>query len=181
MDNSKTTINYFGFGSNRDIEMMRHMIGRKDIKGEHGRLLGYEITIQKANQFRNEVLPTSPIPGLSPKDIITKNWGSDFEMFTSRPSPKGIVYGTIWYITPEELELVENWELVDFGCQERAYGKAITDDGRSVDVVTQSFLKPAEVDCVITGDDYDPYIWDKETMLKRADKVRLEYLKMKKV
>jgi hypothetical protein len=70
---------------------------------------------------------------------------------------------------------------VDFGCQERAYGKAITDDGRSVDVVTQSFLKPAEVDCVITGDDYDPYIWDKETMLKRADKVRLEYLKMKKV
>ncbi len=174
------TINYFGFGTNRDPEMMEHMIGRKSIKGEHAKLIGYEITIQKASQFRNEIPLTSPNPTKSAKDLILSGWGTEFEMFTSRPNPKGVAYGTIWYITPEELELVENWELVDFGCQERAYGNAITDDGRSIEVVTESFLKPAEIDRVIEGDDYNPYIWDKEAMLKRADDVRLEYLQIKK-
>jgi hypothetical protein len=176
----KTTINYFGFGTNRDLEMMEHMIGRKNIKGEHGKLMGYEITIQRADQFRTEIPPTSPNQKMSVKDLIMKSWGPKFEMFTSRPNPKGVAYGTIWYITPEELELVRNWEIVDFGCQEDAYGVAITDDGRVVEVITQSFLKPAEIDRVITGDDYNPYIWDKEAMLKRADELRVEYLEMKK-
>jgi len=180
MDNNKATIKFFGFGTNRDLEMMQHMIGREDIKGEHGRLMGYELTIQRADQFRTEIPATSPNPKMSPRDLIISNWGSKFEMFTSRPNPTGVIYGTIWDITPEELELVRGWEIVDFGCQEDAYGTAITDDGRSVKVITQSFLKPAEIDRVITGDDYKTYIWDKEVMLKKADQVRLDYLKMKK-
>jgi len=172
-------IAYFGFGTNRDLEMMEHMVGRQDIKGEHGKLPGYEITIQRADQFRNEIIPTSPNQKFSPKDLIMNGWGPKFEMFTSRPNPNGMIYGTIWYITPAELELVREWEIVDFGCQEDAYGIAITDDGRRVKVITQSFLKPAEIDRVITGDDYEPYIWDKKAMLKRADDIRNDYLKMK--
>jgi hypothetical protein len=172
-------VNYFGFGTNRDLEMMENMVGRKNIKGEHAKLLGYEITIQKANQFRTDVSPTSPVPNTSPKDLILKVWGPDFEMFTSRPNPKGVAYGTIWYLSPSEFELVREWEIVDFGCQEDAYGEAITDDGKKVRVITQSLLKPAEIDRVISGDDYEPYIWNKKTMLEQADRVRKEYLNMK--
>lgn len=179
MQNSKKLIAYFGFGTNRDLEMMQHMIGRQDIKGEHGRLIGYEITIQRADQFRTEIPPTSPNKKMTAKDLIMNGWGPKFEMFTSRPNPDGVAYGTIWYITPEELELVREWEIVDFGCQEDAYGTAITDDGKEVRVITQSFLKPAEIDRVITGDNYESYIWDKEAMLKRADNIREDYLKMK--
>lgn len=179
MDNSKKIIAYFGFGTNRDIEMMEHMIGRKNIEGEHGKLQGYEITIQRTDQFRTEIPPNSPTPKLSAKDLIVRSWGPKFEMFTSRPNPGGVAYGTIWYITPEELELVREWEIVDYGCQEDAYGTAVTDDGRQVKVITQSFIKPAEIDRVITGDDYEPYIWDKEAMLKRADELRQSYLEMK--
>ena len=178
MENSNTTINYFGFGTNQDLEMMEHMIGRKNIKGDHGKLIGYEITIQKASQFRTEIPPTSPLQGMSAKDLMVKSWGDDFEMFTSRPNPEAVAYGTIWYITPEELELVREWELVDYGCQEDAYGTAITDDGRLIEVITQSFLKPADIDRVITGDDYEPYIWNKEAMLKKADEVRIAYLEL---
>jgi len=180
MENSKKLIAYFGFGTNRDLEMMQHMIGRQDIKGEHGKLIGYEITIQRADQFRDKIISTSPNPNMSPKDLIMKGWGPEFEMFTSRPNPNNVAYGTIWYITNEELELVREWEIVDFGCQEDAYGTAVTDDGREVKVITQSFLKPAEIDRVINGDNYEAYIWNKEAMLKRADDIRLEYLEMKK-
>lgn len=179
MDSNKTTIKYFGFGTNRDLEMMEHIIGRKGIKSEHGRLIGYELTIQRTDQFRTEIPATSPNPKISARDLIIESWGPKFEMFTSRPNPTGIIYGTIWDITPEELELVREWEMVDFGCQEDAYGTAITDDGRPVKVITQSFLKPAEIDRVITGDDYEPYLWDKEAMFKKADQVRLNYLELK--
>jgi hypothetical protein len=180
MDSRKATIKYFGFGTNRDLEMMQHMIGRENINGEHGRLIGYELTIQKADQFRTKMPATSPNPKMSARDIIMKAWGAKFEMFTSRPNPTGIIYGTIWDITPEELELVKNWEMVDFGCQEEARGIALTDTGELVEVIIQSFLKPAEIDRVIKGDDYEPYIWDKESLLKKADQVRLNFLGMKK-
>jgi hypothetical protein len=176
---SNKIVKYFGFGTNRDLEMMEHMVGRKNIKGEHAKLLGYEITIQRADQFRDEISPNSPNPKLSPRDLIMKVWGPKFEMFTSRPNPKAVAYGAIWDLSPEEFELVREWEIVDFGCQEDAYGIAETDGGKKVRVITQSFLNPAEIDRVITGDDYELYIWDKKAMLKQADRVRKEYLEMK--
>jgi hypothetical protein len=172
-------ISYFGFGTNKDLDMMAHMIGRENIKGEAGKLIGYEICIQKADQFRTEIPPTSPIP-VSPKDLILKSWGPEFEMFVSRPNPEGIAYGTIWEITSEELELVREWELVEYGAQEDAWGIAINAEGEPVQVITQSFMKPPiDIDRVITGEDYNPYIWPKEAMLKRADELRLQYLKFK--
>ncbi|MBI4919075.1 hypothetical protein HY837_04035 [archaeon] len=171
----KNLIAYFGFGTNRDLAMMQHMIDRKKIKGEHGRLIGYEITIQKANQFRTEIPKTSPYP-VSPKNLILRSWGPKFEMFTSRPNPTGVAYGTIWYITPEELELVREWEIVDYGCQEDAFGIAVTKKGKLVNVITQSFLKPTKISRVIRGDNYNPYIWNKKAMLKRADEILTQYI-----
>jgi hypothetical protein len=103
-------------------------------------------------------------------------------MFVSRPNPRGIAYGTIWFITPKELELVRYWEIVDFGAQDDAYGFALGDDGELYEIITQSFVRPepVDIDKVITGKDYEPYIHDKEAMLKRADDLREDYLNSKK-
>ncbi len=103
-------------------------------------------------------------------------------MYVSRPNPDGVIYGTIWHITPEEFELVREWEMVDYGAQEDAKGKAINAKGKVVEVITQSFINDPipEIDKVITGDDYKPYIASKEAMLKRADEIRLQYLELKK-
>jgi hypothetical protein len=171
-------IAYFGFGTNKDKDMMAHMIGRSEIEGEPGKLLGYDVCIQKAHQFRTEIPKTSPID-ISPRDIIINSWGPDFEMFVSRPNPKGETYGTIWYITSDELELVREWEIVDYGAQEDAYGVAVNPKGQEIEVITQSFLKPTEIDRVVVGADYEPYIWSKDAMLKRADEIREQYLGFK--
>lgn len=167
---------YFGFGTNKDLAMMQHMIGRQDIKGQPGRLIGYEVCIQRADQFRSEIPPTSPF-AVSPRDLILKSWGPKFEMYVSRPNPTAVAYGTIWDITVEELALVREWEVVDYGAQEDAWGLALIDDGQLVKVVTQSFMRPPiDIDRVVTGPEYDPYIWPKDAMLKRADELRAEFL-----
>lgn len=182
MDNSKgDLIKYFGHGTNKDKDMMVHMIGRKNILGEPGMLIGYELCIQKGRQFRDTIPKTSPI-NVSPRAIIINSWGPDFEMYVSRPNPNGVIYGTIWDITSEEFELVREWELVDYGAQEDAKGIAINSKGEPIEVITQSFLNPPipEIDRVVTEKDYEPYIAPKEAMLKKADQVRLEYLELKR-
>ena len=173
-------IKYFGYGTNRDLAMMEHIIGRKDILGEPAKLPGYDVCIQKADQFRTKIPKNSPVPKYSPRDLIMKGWGPKFEMYVSRPNSKGIAYGTIWYITSFELELVREWEIVDYGCQEDAYGIAITKKGEKIPVITQSFLRPktTPIDRVVKGDNYEPYIWPKKAMLKRADDIRENYLKI---
>lgn len=178
MNKSETLlIKYFGFGTNRDKEMMIHMVGRKDIFGEPGRLIGYELCILKASQFRDEIPKTSPV-NISPRAIVEEAWGPDFEMYVSRPKPDGVIYGTIWYITQKEFDLVREWEMVDCGAQEDAKGIAVDSKGEITEVVTQSFLNPpiSDIDRIVTGDDYEPYIARKEAMLKMADEVRLQYL-----
>lgn len=172
-------INYFGYGSNRDLDMMAHIIGRDNIEGEPGELLGYEMCIQLTHQFRKEIPKNSPLKK-SPFEIISDVWGPNFEMYVSRPNQNGVIYGTIWKITPEEMDFVSEWELVDYGAQENTWGIALNSKGEEIKVITQTFLKPTEIDRVVTGDDYEPYIEDKKAMLRRADETREQYLELKK-
>lgn len=181
MYNSKdASIKFFGFGTNRDHDMMSHIIDRKEITGDSGKLLGYELCVQRAKQFRDNIPKSSPLD-ISPRTLMVNSWGAEFKMYVSRPNPDGIIYGTIWDITPEEFEIVRNWELVDIGAQEDAKGMAIDSKGEIVQVITQSFLKSPipEIDEVITGSDYEDYIHSKEKMLKTADEVRIQYLASK--
>ncbi len=178
IDNNQTLL-YFGFGTNKDLAMMEHMVGRKKIEGTPGVLIGYDVCIQRTDQFRTEIPPTTPFQA-SPRDLIMRSWGPDFEMYVSKPNPNGRAYGTIWRITPEELELVREWELVDYGAQEDAWGIAIDETKVEYKVITQSFMRPPiDIDRVVEGKDYPAYIWPKDLMLKRADELREQYLRLK--
>ena len=176
MDNKQ--IKYFGFGTNRDKEMMEHMIGRQSIKGEPGRLLDFEFGIVGLDNFRNEIPKTSPIK-LTPRQLVQNGFGDDFRMFVSRPKKGAVTYGTIWTITTFELDLVREWEMVEYGAQEDAKGIAVNEKGEQIEVITQSFLRePSIIDEIITGSNYEDYIAPKEVMLKRADEVRQQYIKL---
>lgn len=181
MSNSgKTIIKYFGYGSNADKDMMIHMVGREDIKGELGRLIGYQLCVQSLDQIRDIVTPTSPIKD-SPRKVIQKIFGDKFDLFITIAKPDAVAYGTIWELSPEEIDLVKNWELVDCGMQEEIKAMAMNENGELVQVETQAVIDPpADYYKVIEGDDYPRYIADKEKMLKTADQVRLDYQKMLK-
>lgn len=178
MINTGKTIKFFGYGSNADKDMMVHMVGREDLKGESGKLIGYQLCIQSLDQIRNIIPPTSPLKE-SPQQIIRKKFGDKFDLFIAVPKPDAVVYGTIWELTPEEIELVKNWELVDFGMQEEVQAMAINSNGELLQVETQAVVDPpAEYHTVIEDNGYPRYIVDKELILKTADEVREDYLKM---
>jgi len=173
-------VKYFGFGSNKDLDMMTHMVGRLDLKGEPGILFGYELCIQKTKNIRDIIPSYSPI-SISPREIIRKGFGDSFELYIARPQPDSVIKGTIWDLTVEELNLVKEWELVNYGMQEEV--KAIASDlkGDIINVETQALIRPpVDVDRVIKEPDYPAYIVDKSKMLDVADRVRAEFLTRKK-
>lgn len=173
-------VKYFGFGSNKDLDMMVHIIGRENIVGESGQLIGYEVcTIVAKNIKREEIPPDSPLQ-ISPKKIIINNWGPDFEMYYARANPASVAHGTIWDLFEEEMGLVREWELVDYGLQEEVNAMAMNKKGEIIQVETQALIKePMAVDKVVTEEDYEPYIAPKDRMLSFADKTRIDYLRRK--
>ena len=172
-------IKYFGYGTNSDKGMMAHMVGNKNLKGEKGKLLGFELCIQKLKHIRNIVPKSSPIDK-SPRELIRKNFDNKFELYIARPKQDGEIFGTIWELSEEELSLVKEWELVDIGMQEEVQAIAINSKGKLVNVETQALMKPpAEIDRVVKGKDYPAYIVSKEKMLKVADDSREYILSLK--
>lgn len=179
---NNTIIKYFGFGTNKDLAMMQHIVGRDDLKGEPGKLLGYKVCIQKSRDMRSEIPETSPIKK-PPRDIIVENWGPDFDMFVSIPDPNGVAYGTIWDLTPEEVELVKEWECVEYGLQDEVWGMAMDSSGNLIQVETQSLTRPSDkskILKILEGPNYEPYVADKQRMLDIADKARAEYFQRTK-
>lgn len=173
----KAIIKYFGYGSNSDKDMMMHMVGREDLKGEPGKLIGYQLCIQSLDQIRDIIPPNSPLK-VSPREMIREGFGDKFDLFVAIPKPDAVSYGTIWDLTPEEVDLVKNWELVDCGMQEEVQAMAMNSNGELIPVETQAVIDPpADYYVVIEGNDYPRYIADRDKMLKVADQCRIDYQK----
>jgi len=177
---TKNMLYYFGYGTNRDLDMMAAMIGRKNIIGEPGRLIGYELCIQKVEHIPGEIIASAPAP-LSPREIVTKAFDENFELYIIKPNANAETYGTIWQMTPEEYELVREWELLEFGMQEDIKAMAMDSKGNIINVVTHGSLSTATpIDRCIVGETYEDYIVPKKDILQVAERVRLEYIKRMK-
>lgn len=176
-DSGKTIIKYFGYGSNADKDMMVHMVGREDLKGEPGRLIGYQLCIQSLDQIRDIIPPTSPLKK-SPQQVIRGTFGDKFDLYVAVAKPDAVAYGTIWDLTPEEIDLVKDWEMVDGGMQEEVQAMAMDSKGELIQVETQAVIDPpGEFYAIIEDNDYPRYIADREKMLKTADENRESHLK----
>ena len=176
-DSGKTIVKYFGYGSNADKDMMVHMVGREDLKGEPGKLIGYQLCIQSLDQIRDVVPPTSTIKE-SPQQIIRGTFGDKFDLYIAVAKPDAVAHGTIWDLTPEEIDLVKEWEMVDYGMQEEVQAMAMDSSGELIQVETQAVVDPpAAYYAIIEDNDYPRFIADREKMLKTADENRQNYLK----
>jgi hypothetical protein len=179
-DSGKTMVKYFGYGSNSDKNMMAHMVGRKNLKGEPGKLIGYQLCIQSLDQIRDIIPPNSPLK-VSPQQIVRQGFGGAFELFIAVPKPNAFIYGTIWDLTPQEINLVKEWEMVDYGMQEEVQAMAMTSDDQLIQVEAQAVTDPpAKFHTTIEGNDYPRYIADRKKMLEVADQCRIDYQKRMK-
>jgi len=169
-------IAYFGYGTNRDHDMMAAMVGRGNLEGVKGTLSGYELVIQDLEDITNQVSPIAPVPR-SPREIMATALGDSAKLYIIRPSPSAVTYGTIWQISEDEYEMVRDWELLDFGMQEDIKVQVRTESGSPVEAQTHgsndAMLSAGEV---VVDENYENYLVPREVILETAKRVHQEFL-----
>lgn len=166
---------YFAYGANSHPRMMEAITGNVNLVGKPAVLSDWEIGVQRLSQIPDTASPKAPVP-ISPRTEIVENWGEDFETYVIRPAQGKEVHGTLWELTPQERELVRDWEMVDFGWYKDAIVKVETTDGL-LDVQTEVLGDGQEIDRVVEGKDYPPFLNDLGDFARIAERSRLEYLK----
>ncbi len=175
----KNLVKFFSYVVKENIEGLRALFGRRKLLFEDAELLGYEMCLLTTKDLSNKIPKNSPLK-LSPREIISKNFGKAYELYAIRQNPNKTVRGKIWYISPEEFEYLREWEMIDYGMSEDIVAKAKTAEGDLVTVQTYGLVKnPKKITRVID----ESYIREeiptrKKLAMKR--KVRLDYIAAKK-
>ena len=93
---------YFGYGADREPEMIKAIIGHNAIDMGEATISGYGLYIQK--------LADIPLPA---RTILQKSWGNSFISYVIKPLKGSKVYGRLFSINSVEIKQVDIWELVD--------------------------------------------------------------------
>jgi len=171
---SEEAIQYFAYGANRDLQMMKAITGAQELFGRPGILKGYTLCVQKLNQVPDVASETSPVP-ISPRELLKQSWPYTFESYIIKPDPNGEVAGTIWELTPLQRELVRDWELVDFGWYKDINTSAITADGQVIQVQAEGLRDDQQVDRKVDGHNYETWLNSSADFERVAEKSRREY------
>ncbi len=171
---------YFGYGVNKDWQMMEMITKNRALSGTPAVLKDWELCVQRIDQVPDVVVPDSPAP-VSPRQILKGSWpneGRDFVSYTIRPAEGKEVHGTLWELTEEERELVRNWELIDFGWYKDAVVK-VEVDGQVVEVQTEVLRDGQEVDKVVDGKEYPTFLNEIEDFRRSTEESYNAYFRAK--
>lgn len=176
MEKLENKILYFAYGNNREPEIMQALTGNKNLVGHEATLNGYVLGIQRLDQ-----VPSSRLPGLpvSPQEVVRKNWDDSFESYVVKKG-NGEVKGIVWELTPEERELIRDWELIDLGWYKDAKGEAVLKDGRKIEIETYVLGDNQEIDRIVDGKEYNSFLSKPEDFLRVIDVARREYFERQK-
>ncbi|MEK6963733.1 MAG: gamma-glutamylcyclotransferase family protein [Nanoarchaeota archaeon] len=163
-----STVRYFGYGANKNPEMMEAMVGCVPM-GVPAVLEDFELCIQEWFQIPAAV-----------RDILFRcGWDPSFKTYCARSAKGKQVNGTLWILTPEEHALVGNWEM--HGQWFHSISVSVKDEaGKKYAAVTEVMLgegmTPA-LECY--GPALPPFPVDKQKIFQVASKVRMEFLKQR--
>lgn len=154
------TIQYFGYGANRDPEMMRAIVGRVP-EGKFATVSGFELCVQNW-----DCIPEAA------QHMLSGSWDETFRSYVLRPTTNSStkkVRGMIWKLTPEERRLVDNWELT--GQWYHVFRLQSDETNLEIQVVENQ-----PVSHVVRFPIYKTFLNDKKKMLRVAEKARKWYL-----
>lgn len=148
-------INYFGYGANSTLEMMSAIIGRAP-EGKPAVLKDYELCVQTWDELPEYV-----------REKFKDAYESGFQTYCIRPKNGSSVSGTLWTVTEEERKRVSNWEFWFERVQVR-----IQSENSEITAETE-ILNDQNIKIVIKDKIYNPFIINKEILLKHATEKRL--------
>lgn len=151
---------YFGYGANRNPDMMKAIIGRRP-KGTAVFLRGFELCVQNWNE-----IPAHIRKRLSPA------WSDSFKTYFIRPNYKykSKVKGIIWDITRKERHLIDNWEYT--GDWYKVFIMELKDTEQlEIQVIPETNMGTAINGCI-----YKSFLNPPAKMFRVADRVRRNYI-----
>lgn len=164
-------INYFSYVKKDDDEIMAAIFGRKNIRHENATLHGYELCIQTAKDIIDTILPTCK-EDLSPREILTRKRGPNFELYTIRQNPEKSIRGVVWYVTNQEYEHLRKYELIDCGMSEDIVAEAVTENGNTITISTYGLDKNVDNITKVIDENYKRSEIAKEEKMKTAKSLR---------
>ncbi len=135
---------YFGYGANKDIEMIEAIVGRRP-ESEKAVLKDFELCIQNWEEIPEKA-----------KEDLKKVWNKKFRSYVIKPSKGKEVAGTLWNITEQEHKHIAKWEMHNMWYEP----VKIKVNGKKA--ITEVFHF-----------NYNAYLNDKNKMLEVARKTRL--------
>lgn len=169
---NETKIQYFGYGANRDFQMMAAITGNENLTGRLAEIRGYELCVQEFDQ-----VPTS-VQGI----LREAGWNNkNFSTYVIRPKEGSVVYGMIWELTGEERSLVKNWEIIgpwykEIRCE--VMGNVITGEKKRIQAITEQLGDGQEIDRVVDGRTREIFLNNRDMMFEVAKKAREQYLEI---
>lgn len=155
-------IKYFGYGANRDPEMMAAIIGRRP-RGILGTLPNYELRIQTWPEIPQRVRK------------LLVNWDERFRTYCIKPKKEAGVAGVMWHITRKERKLIDHWEINGLW-YESANVVVLQADGKAIRAETEVMGRlPARLRT--DGLKYRTFLNPKNKMLEAARRDRKEALR----
>ena len=162
---------YFGYGANRDIEMIKAITGVDPIWGKEGLLKDYQLYLQPL-KYVIDPKDFGQHDSFGAKTRLQGKWSKDFKSYVVKKVPGSLVTGTIWKITTNDFRWINNWELVDFGWYKIALDTAETKEGQKYVVYVQLLTDKDNPGEKVNGLNYPTYINDKKEILSVASGLR---------
>lgn len=151
---------------------MQALTGNKNLVGHEAILKGFKLNLQRLDQ----VPDVRTIAPKSPREILRESWPDDHEFFAASRDEKDEVAVTVWELNDEERELFRDFELIDLGWYKDGKGKAVTLDGKELDVEVAVLGDEQEVSREVDGINYDPWFnCAPEKSVQVAEKARREF------
>lgn len=169
------TILYGAYGANRDPKMLEAITGNPNLVGKLAIFQNVELCVQGLAHIPDTVPTTSPVT-ISPKKIITDEWGhSNFETYTIRRANGTQVRGRVYELTPQERALVAEWEMIEYGWYQSMDITATLEDGTKLIVNTEGLRDGSLIDRIVDGLEYPTYLNEQSVMLASATQTREDY------
>ncbi|MEK6845878.1 MAG: gamma-glutamylcyclotransferase family protein [Nanoarchaeota archaeon] len=156
---------YFGYGANKNPEMIAAIIGRKPC-GFPAKLFNYGLFIQSWKD----------IPVKARKILReTSSFEEGFKSYCISPSKGKSTQGMVWTITRLERQLIGAWEL--HGVWYKPIVVDVTTlNGKIIKNVETEVIRSKEIKQFMLGNRYKAFPNDQRIMLMEARKTREEFL-----
>lgn len=152
--NQNRKINYAGYGLFADEEFGRTLFGENTpsfvVEKD-----GYELVVLEFKEL--------------PEDI-QKEVQPTFRIYAARRNEDASVRLRVWELTPAQRELANHWNYGDILYSRETFVSDIDPRPMEIDIITNH-----KIGNVVDGNNYEPYLNDRETVLDFARLAREEY------